>query len=351
MTTRRQQLTTNESPGTALFVRRVFYWLNDLLLRRTVLVLTVLIIAAGGFLLWHQSDVQDELVESTMLEDAKAYSDALATFRSLYTSEVVETVLKQGIVVTHDYNPQKGEIPLPATLSMKLGEHMGENGSQVRSKLYSPYPFRGPRKVGELPDEFGEDAWAFLTENPERSFSRFEEVDGRLWLRYATADLMRKGCVNCHNTHPDTPKSDWRKGDVRGVLEVALPMDTATAATRSGFQRSLLLFSVFGGIAVAGLALVIGRLRRTSHELEDRVQQRTSELSETNTQLTNEITEREQAQKALTESGSLYRSLVDNLPIRCTHRKSLKLCSSKTSLSPTTTIHRTEKFHFQRRSV
>ena len=320
MTTRRQRHQTDESPGTALFVRRVFCWLNDLLLRRTVLVLTVLIIAAGGFLLWHQSDVQDELVKSMMLEDAKAYSDALATFRSLYTSEVVETVLKQNIVVTHDYDPQKGEIPLPATLSMKLGEHMGENGSQVRSKLYSPYPFRGPRKVGELPDKFGEDAWAFLTKNPEKSFSRFEEVDGRLWLRYATADLMRKGCIHCHNTHPDTPKSDWKLDDVRGVLEVALPMDTAAAATRSGFQRSLFLFSVFGGIGVAGLALVIGRLRRTSHELEDRVQRRTSELSETNTQLTNEITERAQAQKALIESGALYRSLVDNLPIHVTRK-------------------------------
>ena len=168
MNTRRQQHKIDESTGTALFVRRVFYWLNDLLLRRTVLVLTVLIIAAGGFLLWHQSEVQDELVESTMLEDAKAYSDALATFRSLYTSEVVETVLKQNIVVTHDYDPQKGEIPLPATLSMKLGEHMGENGSQVRSKLYSPYPFRGPRNVGELPDKFGEDAWAFLERSPRQ---------------------------------------------------------------------------------------------------------------------------------------------------------------------------------------
>jgi len=305
MTTRRQQHEIDESPDATFFVRRVSFWLNNLLLQRTVLVLTVLIIAAGGFLLWHQSAVQDELVKSTVLEDAKAYSDALATFRSLYTSEVVETVLKQGIVVTHDYDPQNGEIPLPATLSMKLGEQMGGNGSQVHSKLYSPYPFRGPRKVGELPDIFGEEAWAYLTKNPMKSFSRFEESDGRLWLRYATADRMRESCINCHNTHPDTPKNDWKLGDVRGVLEVSLPMDAAAAATRSGFKQSLLLFSVFGGIAIASLAIVIGRLRRTSRELEDRVQRRTSELSESNSQLTNEITERELAQSALREAKDL----------------------------------------------
>jgi C4-dicarboxylate-specific signal transduction histidine kinase len=107
---------------------------------------------------------------------------------------------------------------------------------------------------------------------------------------------MRKSCVNCHNTHPDTPKSDWKEGDVRGVLEVDLPVDVAAAATRSGFRQSLLLFSVFGGVAFVGLALVIGHLRRASSQLEDRVRQRTSELSETNTQLLHQITVREQAE-------------------------------------------------------
>jgi C4-dicarboxylate-specific signal transduction histidine kinase len=57
-----------------------------------------------------------------------------------------------------------------------------------------------------------------------------------------------------------------------------------------------LLFSVFGGVAFVGLALVIGHLRRASSQLEDRVRQRTSELSETNTQLLHQITVREQAE-------------------------------------------------------
>jgi two-component system CheB/CheR fusion protein len=32
-------------------------------------------------------------------------------------------------------------------------------------------------------------------------------------------------CVNCHNSHPLTPKNDWKLGDVRGVLEVRVPID------------------------------------------------------------------------------------------------------------------------------
>ena len=64
--------------------------------------------------------------------------------------------------------------------------------------------------------------WDYLQHNPSTSFHRVEKVQGRPSLRYATADLMRPMCVNCHNTHPDSPKTDWKQG-TRGVLEVIFP--------------------------------------------------------------------------------------------------------------------------------
>jgi len=27
-------------------------------------------------------------------------------------------------------------------------------------------------------------------------------------------------CLNCHNSHPDTPRTGWKLGDVRGILEI-----------------------------------------------------------------------------------------------------------------------------------
>ena len=39
-------------------------------------------------------------------------------FRTLYTSEVVDTVMKHGIEVTHDYATKEGAIPLPVTLTL-----------------------------------------------------------------------------------------------------------------------------------------------------------------------------------------------------------------------------------------
>ena len=53
--------------------------------------------------MWHLTRLQSQLNESSALEHAKLYSEAIAEFRTMYTQEVVETVRDRGIVVTHDY--------------------------------------------------------------------------------------------------------------------------------------------------------------------------------------------------------------------------------------------------------
>jgi adenylate cyclase len=121
-------------------------------------------------------------------------------------------------------------------LGKRISAH--EAGAQIR--LYSPYPFPSRQAEGGLHDAFGQAAWDFLQHYPTTSFHRLEEVQGRPSLRYATADLMRPSCVNCHNTHPDSPKTGWKTGDVRGVLEVIFPLDTVVAQTRAGWAGPLL---------------------------------------------------------------------------------------------------------------
>lgn len=127
-------------------------------------------------------------------------------------------------------------------------------------------------------DPFSRAAWEVLSDNPDGEYSRIEEFNGRKSFRYATADRMQVSCVACHNTHPESPKRDWQEGDVRGVLEVVIPLNSATALARAGLGQTLSLLGVLAAVAVSGLALVIGRLRHSSEELEQRVQERTEEL-------------------------------------------------------------------------
>ncbi len=53
----------------------------------------------------------------------------------------------------------------------------------------------------------------------------FTELDGQPVVRYAQARVMERSCVECHSTHDQSPRKDWRVGDVRGVPEIIRPLD------------------------------------------------------------------------------------------------------------------------------
>jgi hypothetical protein len=194
-----------------------------LLHERTILVLTIMFGIDVVCMLWYVSHLQANLIASTVLQDASLYSQALGEFRTLYTSEVVDTVIKRGIEVTHDHATKEGAIPLPATFTMLIGKRIGAHGSGAQTRLYSPYPFPWRQEEGGLQDTFGQEAWRFLQGNPDKPYYRFEEFKGLRSLRYATADRLRPSCVDCHNMHPASPKTDWQVGDVRGVLARLCP--------------------------------------------------------------------------------------------------------------------------------
>jgi len=265
-----------------------------------MLVLAIMLAIGVAAILWHLSRLSSNLVASAALQGTSMYSEGLAEFRTLYTSEVVDRVIPHGIEVTHDYLTREGAIPLPATLSMELGKHIGEKGSGMQARLYSDYPFPW-RKDGGPRDDFEREALRQLRQHSGQTFVRIEDFQGRRSLRYATADRMQAGCITCHNSHPDSPKTDWKVGDMRGILEVIHPLDTLVAQTRSGLLGTFVLMATMTVFVLFVLGMVINRLRRTSTELD----QRASDLE-------CEITERKQVEVALRQSEERTRLIVES---------------------------------------
>lgn len=241
--------------------------------KHPIFLLTIISIAGILTITWNMNQLTFRMIKSIAKENASLYSDTLMEFRSLYTSEVVERVRPEGIEVTHNYKTKKGAIPLPATFTMILGKRVELLPSGAKNRLYSNYPFPW-NKQGGPKDSFEREAILFLNKNPNKPFIRFEEVKGRESIRYATADIMRPSCVKCHNTHPETPKNDWKEGDVRGVLEVIHPLDNYIAETRAGLKETFILMTTITLSGLGLLFLLTGRLRFTSLKL----QQRTVEL-------------------------------------------------------------------------
>ena len=241
------------------------YLLRD----HTIPLLTVLFCAATAIALWQLSRLSLQLVQSTALQGASLQSNSLRELRKLYTSEVADRVAPHGIEVTHDYANKEGAIPLPATFSMELSERISKQSTGMQARLYSDFPFPW-RKEGGPRDDFEREAIRQLRQFPDQPFYRFEDFQGRQSLRYAVADRMEAGCVSCHNTHPDSPKTNWKLGDVRGVLEIIRPLDSIIAQINAGLRETFALMAIIGMLGLSGLALVVGKLRQSQAAARER---------------------------------------------------------------------------------
>ena len=237
------------------------------------MILSVSFIAAGvAFILWFLHRQQTTLYQSMALQGTIIQVESIKEFRKLYSSEVTTRATAMGFEITHDYKNQPHALPLPATLTIELGAAINRVRPGAWVRLYSDYPFPWRKETGGIRDAFGADALAELRQHPDRPFYRFEDFEGRPSLRYAVADRMQASCVACHNRRADSPKKDWKVGDVRGVLEFIRPLDNfgeaAVAQKRASLAWTFSATVAVFGIGLLGLGVGLRQLRRTSDALK-----------------------------------------------------------------------------------
>jgi len=190
------------------------------------------------------------------------YIDTLSTVQSMYSSEVVERLNYLGITPRQDYRNHDGAIPFPATFSIELAKAMTNPETGIINRLYSDYPF-ALRKDGGPKDEYESLALTTLrfAVDKTKPFIRFENVNNRMSMRYGKSLVMKQSCVDCHNSHPDSTKKDWKVGDVRGVREVIVPMGATRhiAYTEWEVYVGVMLFITISMLGI--LFLVINALK------------------------------------------------------------------------------------------
>jgi len=158
--------------------------------------------------------------------------DQYKKIRAYYTQKIVVPVKQnQAMKINFDHDQRSDTIPLPATMIHDLSKIISSSDTGMKLKLYSNYPF--PNRSSRTLDTFAKDALRnFSNVANTQAFSRQEVVNGKEVVRVAIPDYMvADACVKCHNTRADTPKNDWKLGDVRGVLEVVIPIEKQISAS------------------------------------------------------------------------------------------------------------------------
>jgi adenylate cyclase len=151
-----------------------------------------------------------------------------------------------------------------------LGKRISAKDGAVRYSFVSDLPFKG-REDHHL-DAFEQYAIKALRADPKRPIIEVTGSPLNRVVRTASPVLMAKVCVACHNSHPLSPKKDWKEGDVRGIQEISI----AQPIVANIFSFKFLL-AYFVLASAAGLTFIV--LQRQQSIL---IQGINSELAETN---------------------------------------------------------------------
>ena len=227
--------------------------------RGPVLALLVLVLLAGlPLAVW--LDLRS-LSESALRRQASDLNSLVSSVRGYYADNVVGRILGQHgsapTLVLPNYREVPGAIPIPATLSLELGHVINEQQANIAYRFVSDYPFKG-RPPHSL-DDFERGALASLRANPNQQLTDATRSLFTDRVRLVAPIVMAEACVNCHNTHPDSPKRDWKVGDVRGIQELIVSQPIATNIF--SFKYLLLYFAC---AATVGFGFITLQRRQAS---------------------------------------------------------------------------------------
>lgn len=143
--------------------------------------------------------------------------------REVYAREVVDRLQDQEKVLkaTQHFVDDKS-LPLPAQM-FRMGAEMGQkNDIGFTYSLLSPWPINkqnGPKT--EL-EKMGLRA---VTETDKNYYTE-ESLGGKRYFSAFYPDkAVTEACVTCHNAHQDSPRKDFKVGDVLGGVVIRVPLE------------------------------------------------------------------------------------------------------------------------------
>jgi len=213
------------------------------------------------------------LSNEALTRQATDLNGMISEIRAYYARNVVGRVQDNNgqSKPAHNYEEVPGGIPIPATLSIELGAIIGQRADNIRYRFVSDEVFKG-RAPHQL-DQFEISALDTLRHNAGQPSGAVTQISGSFLnreIRMAVPVVMGQACVTCHNTHPQSPKKDWKVGDVRGIQ--AITIDQPIAANILSF-KFLLLYLLGAGAFGTTFAVLQWRqanqFSRMNTELEE----------------------------------------------------------------------------------
>lgn len=143
--------------------------------------------------------------------------------RKNYTENVVNKLHSAGIAEAIEHWKDERGVPLPAQFLLETGRLVAQKDFKFSFRLASLTPIYAWNGANTDFERRGLDA---VAKDPEKPFQGFVKLEGGRFYQSIYPDYaVNQSCVTCHNQHPNSPRRDFKVGDVMGGIIITLPID------------------------------------------------------------------------------------------------------------------------------
>ncbi|MBS3953315.1 MAG: hypothetical protein KGZ88_10225 [Methylomicrobium sp.] len=157
-----------------------------------------------------------------------------AAVRALWTQEIVGNGTKAGLKFDEHWRDKDLEAgPLPALFLRETAKSLEKSPVRISLFLGSDFPISPDNRFEGLQ----QDKFQLLRQTQQAQF--FYVPDTRLYTGMFADVAIAEPCIDCHNKHQQSPKSDWRLRDIMGGTTWMYP---ASAVSLEELFRVLTVF-------------------------------------------------------------------------------------------------------------
>ncbi|MBT3367218.1 MAG: DUF3365 domain-containing protein [Nitrospina sp.] len=146
--------------------------------------------------------------------------------RTTYSKKVVEHLARQDAIAASENWEHENTLPLPAQFLSMSSKISNSHRVGMKYRLMSLWPINKHNSPRSQNEKLGLEE---VVKNPKKPFTWIVPRDGRWYFEAIYPDIaISKTCSNCHNNHPNSPKTDFEKGSVMGGIIIDLPLGRRT---------------------------------------------------------------------------------------------------------------------------
>jgi hypothetical protein len=157
---------------------------------------------------------------------ADALHAVMSADRAVYTKKVVNRLQNELKIMkaTERWEDEK-TLPLPAQMFRMGAEAAREKNKDFSYSLLSLWPVN-KQNVPKTPVE--KEGLEFVAKTPDQNFYKEETLGDVTYFTAVYADkAIAAACFTCHNTHADSPRTDFKLNDVLGGVVIRIPLPKA----------------------------------------------------------------------------------------------------------------------------